>query len=57
MSAYNQGHYDDGYGHQGQGEYYQDGQGYYDQNEYSQHGEYYDRSYVTFSITRLWVIC
>ncbi|KAL2216195.1 1,3-beta-glucan synthase component GLS2 [Thermoascus aurantiacus ATCC 26904] len=43
-----QGHYDDGYGHQGgHGDsYYQDGhgQGYYDPNDYSQHGDgYYDR--------------
>lgn len=43
-----QGHYDDGYGHQGgHGDsYYQDGhgQGYYDPNDYSQYGDgYYDR--------------
>lgn len=58
MSGHPQGQYDDGYGHQGQGNdaYYQDGghdQGYaeegYDYNQQHQHGGegYYDESYVT----------
>ncbi|KAH8701853.1 1,3-beta-glucan synthase catalytic subunit FksP [Talaromyces proteolyticus] len=46
MSGYNQGHYEDGYSHQGHGDgYYQDEHGYYDQNDYSHYGDgYYDQS-------------
>ncbi|CRG87622.1 1,3-beta-glucan synthase [Talaromyces islandicus] len=49
MSGYNQGqgHYDEGYSHQGHGDaYYQDEHGsYYDQNDYSHYGDgYYDQS-------------
>ena len=56
MSGHPQGHYDDGYVHQGQDAYYQDehGQAYYDQQDYqhNQHGGdgYYDESYVKLTM-------
>lgn len=55
MSGYPQGHYDDGYDHQGHGDaYYHDDHnshgGYYDNQDYGD--GYYDRGYFPSCITQ-----